>query len=241
MLGARCSVVWDWGDFWRFFAAVPDVEIIDSLPATVEMRVRHYPMHVDPCRELDITVRSVELHSGEVFWAQGESRIGLADVRPYLPELNSRLQAVVDEFVHQRLQGTVGFHMRRTDNKNSMMHSPDSLFVERAREIIASGKKIFVATDNPITESQMYRWFGSAIVTYPKRQMLPQRWPRAFDPVAAEDDLLDLFLLARTEYVLGSYWSSFSGVAIALNGSEKSEILKNSGRPGVQGKAGESC
>jgi len=47
-----------------------------------------------------------------------------------------------------------------------------------------------------------------------------------FDPVVAEDDLLDLFLLALTEYVLGSYWSSFSDIATAMNGSTRPKILK---------------
>jgi hypothetical protein len=68
--------------------------------------------------------------------------------------------------------------------------------------------------------------FGDAIIIYPKRQALEQRWPRRFNRIAAEDDLIDLFLLSRTEYILGSYWSSFSGVAIAMNGSDRCKILK---------------
>jgi len=121
----------------------------------------------------------------------------------------------------------VGFHMRRTDHKKSIRYSPDEMFIERAKSIINSGKRIFLATDNIQTELLMKRHFGLHVVTFPKRQSLERRWPRVFDQIAAEDDLVELFLLAKTEFIVGSYFSSFSGMAIALNGSKKNEILCN--------------
>jgi hypothetical protein len=225
-LGARCSVVWDWGDFWRFFAPLPDLKVVGAGPPIVDKQERHYPMRLDPNRTADVTVEHLELHSGYVFWGSHESPIKLAQIRPFLPSLCARLQQVVDAFAERHLHNTVGFHMRRTDSAPSIKHSPDALFFERAIAVIAAGKRIFLATDNTDTELTMRQRFGDSILTYPKRRPLDQRWPRAFDPIAVEDDLIDLFLLAKNEYVLGSYWSAFSGLAILLNSSEKCAILK---------------
>jgi hypothetical protein len=227
LAGARCSVVWDWGDFWHFFSAMPNIEILRSAPRGEGLQIRHVPVHRDPSREVTLSRGSVELHSGYVFWRQGEARIGVRDVLPFLPRLSDNLAAEVDTFARQHFADTVGLHMRRTDNKHAIARSPDSMFLERASDLVARGKRLFLATDNAATESRMRRRFGRALLTHPKRQRLLQRWPRQFDRIATEDDLIDLFLLARTQYIVGSFWSSFSDFAIALNGSGSSEILKN--------------
>jgi hypothetical protein len=220
--------VWDWGDFWRYFEDIADVNIAESTPTPVDSVVHHRPLHTHPSslHEVDITIGSVELHSAYVFWNRGEPPIGIKEVLPYIPRLQPKLQMVVDEFARDNLRDAVGLHIRRTDCRESIARSPDSVFLERAAEVVKAGKKIFLATDNRATVRQMCDVFGDSIVTFPKRHDLVQRWPRAFDPVALEDDLIDLFLLARTEYVLGSYWSSFSELAMVLNGSSRSKILK---------------
>jgi hypothetical protein len=131
----------------------------------------------------------------------------------------------VDEFAARHLTDAIGFHIRRTDSRQSIRSSPDDLFIQAGRKILAAGGRIFLCTDNQSTEKKFRSLFGSDVITFPKRRKLPERWPRDFDPVALEDDLIELFLLTRTRYVLGSFWSSFSGLAIALNGSRRSRIL----------------
>jgi len=223
---ARCSIVWDWGDFWDLFTKVPDVEIIQNLPQPDKV-ARHQPRHVDPTRTVDITVRTLQLHSGQIFWGSHESQIQLHQLVEYVPRLNSRLQGIVDDFAKRNLQNTVGFHLRRTDQAQSILHSPDVLFFRKANEIISEGKKIFLATDNLKTIKKFRRKFGDMIIVYPKRTELEKRWPRPqFDQMAVEDDLIDLFLLVKSEYIIGSHFSSFSCMARALNGSPKSAILK---------------
>lgn len=227
-INARCSIVWEWGDFWSFFAPLPDLRVFPKVPEKAGSRIKHQPLHVNPSRTVDISVPSVELHSSYIFWGSHEQVIHIKQLLPYLPALHPRLQAMVDEFTAKHLGNSVGLHLRRTDQTKSIRHSPDRLFIEKAREIVASGKKIFLATDNVETEAKMKQLFGDAIVTYPKRTALKQRWPReGFDPIVVEDDLIDLFLLSRTGYVLGSHFSSFSSLAIALNGSKQGGILRD--------------
>jgi hypothetical protein len=229
VVDSRCSVLWDWGDFWRFFAPMPGLAIHKSLSAEVDVETLHEPWHVDQCRTVDVGASAVALRSGYVFWGNHESPITLAEVMPHAPTLHPRLMRRVDRFSRERLRNTVGFHLRRTDNETACQNSPDSLFIGKAREVIGRGKKIFLATDNAATEQKFRKLFGKSVLTCPKRAAMVRRWPRPFDPVATEDDLLDLFLLARTEYVVGSYWSSFSSMAIALNGSPGCRILRQAG------------
>ncbi len=225
---ARCSVLWSWGNFRRYFCGVPDVRFYRKLRAEVDASICHYPHRLNPRRVVDVTVPVIAVQSAYVFWGSHESPLELRDLKRWLPALHPRLMRRVVDFSRKHLQNAVGFHIRRTDNTTATQYSPDSLFLREARQIIASGKKIFLATDNINTERLLQRLFGKAVIVHPKRRKLRRRWPRAFDSVALEDDLIDLFLLARTEYVLGSYWSSFSAMAIELNGSSRSRILKKS-------------
>jgi hypothetical protein len=227
LLGAKCTLVWDWGCFEDFFEHLPDINIIPSSPVKVDKLIRHKPFHQDPSRAVDIGAESVEVRSNQIFWGSHEQKINLRHVLSYIPPLNQRLRARVKDFSTQKLQNSVGFHMRRTDQRKARECSPDALFFERAREVIGTGKKIFLATDNLETEQKMTGLFGQYVITYPKQQNLPQRWPRPFDKLSTEDDLVELYLLASTEYVVGSYWSSYSNLAIALNGTSKCTILKD--------------
>jgi hypothetical protein len=205
-----------------------DIDIWNERIVGVGHIIVHAPFQEGVLREVDVTKEVVELFSSYVFWGSDENKVHLSDVIGDLPRLNARLQRAVDEFKSTHLKNAVGFHMRRTDQFTSRKYSPDELFFKRAETIIGAGKKIFLATDNTRTEEEMCKKFGDNVITYQKRQRPERRWPRlvSYDPIAIEDDLIDLFLLANTEYVIGSYWSSYSGVAMALNGSKKCEIIK---------------
>jgi hypothetical protein len=214
-------------DFWRFFARMPDVEVLSEFSGRVDRNIRHRPQEIDSSRAVDVTGETVMLNSSYVFWGCHESQVYISQLGPYIPLLTPHLQQMVDQFSSEYLKNAVGFHLRRTDNRWAIRQSPDFLFINKGREIVAAGKKIFLATDNERTERKMKRYFGSDLITYQKRTLLEKRWPRATkdDVTVVEDDLIDLFLLSRTEYILGSSGSSFSGVAMALNGSSQSSFL----------------
>jgi len=218
-LSARCSVIWDWGDFWQFFAPLPDVRIVRLAPRCTpgEKRMHNFAYRQ---RFIDVRAATVRVRSGLAFWGSDEQPIRSTHLTEYYPRPHVRLQETIERFAASHLRQAVGMHIRRTDNEKSIRLSPDRLFLDEASRIVAADKRIFLATDNLETEAMMVREFGTAIVTHPRRQLLEERWPRPeFDPIALEDDLVDLFLLSRTQYVLGSRWSSFSGLAMALNGS----------------------
>jgi hypothetical protein len=218
-LGARCSLVWDWGDFWQYFAAIPALDVLNFWPLCV--RSTRLPPGTAPReRTIDVRTRIVKLRTGLIFWGHDEQPISISDLPNYVPRLHPRLEAAVEDFASRRLAGAVGFHIRRTDHKDAIRQSPDHLFVQEAERVIDSGKRIFLATDNLSTEQMMVRRFGPSVVIHPPRKVLASRWPRPqFDALALEDDLLDLFLLVRTEYIVGCQQSSFSALAMALNGS----------------------
>ncbi len=226
-LGLRGYVGWNWGHFEDYFEPIPELEFVAKSPFKAEKIVHHQPQRIDPSphRWADVNVSSLELHSGYIFYGSHEiPDQNYAALRENLPVLNKRLREAVDDFHARHLKNAVGFHIRRTDNTLSCSGSPDRLFIGHARRIKSQGKKVFLATDNTKTEQMMKNLFGDMIVTYPKRAPLPQRWPRTFDLLATEDDVMDLFLLAKTEYVIGSVRSSYTQLAIVMNGARRSEI-----------------
>jgi len=225
-LGARCSILWNWDEFTRFFAPLSDADVV-RIGSLCESRRDSFRNGDGVERVLDVRVPTVKLRTCHLFWGHDEPPLKLWQLRDYFPKLSAPLAAVVDRFAAEHhLKRAVGLHIRRTDNHRAIARSPDELFLARARAIVAAGMQIFLATDNSHTEEQLRGEFGDAVFTYPKRNTLPVRWPRRFDPIALEDDLIDLFLLARTQYVLGSSGSSYSSVAIVMNGSPRSEKLK---------------
>jgi hypothetical protein len=116
--------------------------------------------------------------------------------------------------------------MRRTDNRAAIAISADWLFVRSARQIIDRGGAIYLATDNRATEEMMLARFGCRVVCFAKGSTLARRWPRAFNLEETIADYADLLLLASCEYVLGSSDSSYSMLAMALNGSPKCKVVR---------------
>jgi hypothetical protein len=55
---------------------------------------------------------------------------------------------------------------------------------------------------------------------------MAERWPRAVSRSAdVADDIIDLWLLAACDFVIGSSLSSYSRLAIVLNGSDRCKAL----------------
>lgn len=216
---AKCSLIWNWGDFWHFFAPLPGLDVLNYQPLCLGRQPRIGDLPNDQ-RVVDVRASTVKIRAAHIFWGNDEPKIDTTDVAPFVPRLHARLETLVEAFAAEKFTRAVGFHIRRTDNKLAIAGSPDELFLAEAERVIAGGWKIFLATDNLATEQMMIDRFGASIITYPRRQQLTARWPRPdFDATALDDDLLDLFLLARTNFVIGCQCSSYSGMAMALNGS----------------------
>ncbi|MDX1948306.1 MAG: hypothetical protein SFU86_23145 [Pirellulaceae bacterium] len=224
-VGARCHIVWNWGQFHRFFAPLPDATLCPWGVGAASWLLERFGQRCKDQR-IDMSRRSAWVFTGQIIYGHDEPPVSLAALRDWLPRPSDRVARRADEFAGQHFGNVVGMHIRRTDHGPAKTKSPDELFLETAARLLDEGKRIFLATDNVETEQLLRRFCGERLITFPKAHPLVARWPRSsFDPQACEDDLLDLLLLARTEYVVGSFFSSFSNTAMVLNGSPKCRTL----------------
>ena len=114
---------------------------------------------------------------------------------------------------------TIGMHIRRTDNKESIERSPLSLFVDAARREIDQhdDTRIFLATDDEGTKTALKAEFGNRIITSSK--------PAARNSIAGiRGGVAELWMLASTSTIYGSAGSSYSVMAARI-GDNNLEIL----------------
>ena len=116
---------------------------------------------------------------------------------------------------------TIGIHIRRTDNKKSVLFSPTELFVERIDQEITENKnvKFYLATDDLNEERFMKQRYGDRIICYPKTSLDRN------NPQAIKEALIDLYHLSKCSKIFASYYSSFSDVA-AMWGNIHKEVIK---------------
>lgn len=139
----------------------------------------------------------------------------------------SRLFIPVEEIVeevenrcHNFSDTMIGVHIRRTDNLASIRQSPIELFYQKLdKEIEANDKTgIYVATDSEEVKQAMKERYGDRILSSEKQA----------DRGSLEgirDGIADMYTLARTQKIYGSFQSSFSDMAAQIGGAPL-EILK---------------
>ncbi len=232
MSGARCTVVWDWPDYSALFAKDPAIEVVSQIPP--DLAPKYGVMQTSMtgtehrCVPLD-GPRGIILTSQHCFGATSDpGPLNEFDLLPWLPQPSQAVRDRVQMFkAHAFAAGViVGLHMRRTDHRAAIVLSSDWLFIRQAQAIAARGETIYLATDNRATEEMMRARFGASIVSLPKNSGPARRWPRAFNLEETIVDYVELLLLASCDHVLGSADSSYSMVAMALNGSPKCKVLR---------------
>ena len=120
---------------------------------------------------------------------------------------------VVDGYRSQFGSHTIGMHIRRTDNAESIAKSPTSLFINKVREEIDqhADAKVFLATDSAEVKQEFIAAFGSHIIT-PKEDACR-------DSISGiRGGVVDLWTLASTQKIYGSAGSSFSPMAASIGG-----------------------
>ena len=132
------------------------------------------------------------------------------------PEIQERIDACCQSFTSP----TIGIHIRRTDNVGSITHSPTRLFIERIQEEIKKEGKcqFYLATDSEAEKEQLRSLFGERLITS----------PQAADrnsTCGMKDALTELYILSRTQKILGSMQSSYSETAAQISGIPY-ELLK---------------
>ena len=129
------------------------------------------------------------------------------------------LQQIIETY---RLDNRIGVHVRRTDNKNAIAHSPTSSFIEQMNKELSKDPNVtfFLSTDEPAVEHKLQSEFPGKIVVH-KKQSLDRN-----NPPAIQDAVIDLYSLANCRKLIGSYWSSFSHTASEINEIERVVIYK---------------
>jgi len=234
-VGALCTIVWDWADYRDLFDD-REVEWISEVPTELlnsGYRIRHKFLKEGgntSNRRVPLSTHNlVILTSSFIFNAEEEPTLAhedAIDLRAWFPAPHTKVRQRMEDFAKsQPLSNAVGVHIRRTDNVRSIMGSPDSLYFHEIDTRIPDTRPLFLATDNDHTRMLMKQRYGDRIVEYLKNPRLVKRWPRRFSLSDTIDDLVDLHLLASCESVIGSAYSSFSKVAIMLNGSTTCQAL----------------
>ena len=120
---------------------------------------------------------------------------------------------VIDGYRSQFNSHTIGLHIRRTDNAESIAKSPTVLFINKVREEIElhDDTKVFLATDSTEVKREFIAAFGSRIIT-PKEDACR-------DSISGiRGGVVDLWTLASTQKIYGSAGSSFSPMAASIGG-----------------------
>lgn len=119
---------------------------------------------------------------------------------------------------------SIGIHIRRTDNTESIKYSPDELFEQEMDYAIKkqSDIKFYLATDNESTKKKFKERYGDRVI---------------FNAAKADrgsvsgivEAATEMIILSKTNKIIGSYYSSFSEAAAALGGNEFYQVhTKNS-------------
>lgn len=120
---------------------------------------------------------------------------------------------VVEGYRSQFNKHTIGLHIRRTDNAESIAKSPTELFINKVREEIDRNNdtKVFLATDSSAVKQEFITAFGSRIIT-------PQEDACRDSISGIRGGVVDLWTLASTQKIYGSAGSSFSPMAASIGG-----------------------
>ncbi len=129
---------------------------------------------------------------------------------PFVPV--DHLQKIINAQVGN-FSNVIGVHIRRTDNQNAKAYSSTAKFIELMKAEVQNNRNVmfFVATDSPWEAENLKKIFPNRIITYEKKSLDRN------DSSAIQDALIDLYCLSRCRKLIGSYWSSFSGIAHQIN------------------------
>jgi len=133
---------------------------------------------------------------------------------------NGVVQQFVRNYESSFSQYSIGMHIRRTDNIDSIRMSPTELFIDKGHNELALHPEltIFLATDSEEVKLQMQQEFGKHIVT--------SGHEASRDSIQGiQEGLADMWTLAKTQKIYGSAGSSFSQMAAKIGGN-KLEILE---------------
>ena len=139
-----------------------------------------------------------------------------------IDELKERIEDRTQNFS----VNTIGVHIRRNDNRESIFYSPTELFVKLMKEEININNEtnFYLASDSVVVKQELIREFKDRIIT-----VCEDTERNSIKGIQAA--LVDIYSLSRTKKILGSYFSSFSETAAHISGIELKTIKVHPRQP----------
>lgn len=146
----------------------------------------------------------------------GDTKTKYALFKP-IEEIQSKIDLLTNKFTKE----TIGVHIRRTDNEKAISTSPLDLYIEKMDEAIKNQAmcNFYLSTDDSLVEQELIRKYGQLIITHQKeysRETIK----------GIQDAVVDLYCLANTSKLIGSYWSSFTDVAAKIGNIDLDIVMK---------------
>ncbi len=156
--------------------------------------------------------RSVYINTANQFY---RSRDSFKIFRP-IDELLIKIENYTQYFGNY----SVGIHIRRTDNINSIKYSPIEGFIELMNAEINDHPDVmfYLATDSENVKKYLKDIYGGQIITH--NSTLNRNSEKGI-----QDAIIDLYCLSKTNKIIGSYFSSFSEVAAQINNIELIQVF----------------
>ncbi|XHR93160.1 hypothetical protein ACFJIV_22935 [Mucilaginibacter sp. UC70_90] len=213
------------------FTIIPKKRVFDFVTRTVQpdnksrykAKLKNLVARVDICitdadHQLTDVYETVRHHKRVYIKTCQRFTDSIDEFKLFKPIASLNLKII--ELLHTLGPTAVGVQVRRTDNILSIANSPLELFIVRMKELldIDDTTRFFLATDDINVELELKLTFGNRIIS-PLKDLSRQT------VTGIQAAVVDLFVLAGTGRILGSYWSSFSEVA-AWMGDIPLEVIK---------------
>jgi len=123
------------------------------------------------------------------------------------------IQKRISERLNLLTPNTIGIHIRRTDHSESIAQSPLSAFVRKMQQEIATNPEtdFYIASDSPEEKKSLTDSFGNRIITVANNLKRNTK-------NGVVDALIELYTLASTKKIYGSFQSTYSLFASEING-----------------------
>ena len=155
----------------------------------------------------------------------------IASYHAVVPYTDEQLQSLfrpvpaIRQLIEKRQQGMakyrIGVHVRRTDNVDSIQYSPDELFYEALNQEMALHPEmsIYLATDSEEVKRSFREQYGEKVFY---SQVEADRNSIA----GIQEAIVEMFVLAGTQKIYGSYGSSYSDLAAQFGSTQLIKLKK---------------
>lgn len=124
------------------------------------------------------------------------------------PDLQENIHHITSQYTQDK---TIGIHIRRTDNIQSIKLSPLEAFIEKINDEIRQDNNVrfYLASDDEEVKRSLVQQFPNRIITQTAKLGRDSLEGMHFAVV-------ELFCLSKTQKIIGSDYSSFSNIAAEL-------------------------